>query len=174
MVRMTYEARHAVDLDTLLDFQGDAKTITQDNLDKLKRSIAKHGFFVPMFVWQKSPTSKTYIIDGHQRLKALQQLRDEGEEVPPVPVEYIAAKSKKDAAEKLLAITSQFGEFDVEALKGWAGMLSIKLPELDLRLVDTDIFAITFDMPIPEDNKIIDEDQLSETEHECPSCGFKW
>ncbi len=27
---------------------------------------------------------------------------------------------------------------------------------------------------IPEDNKEIDENAMSQTEHECPKCGFKW
>jgi len=28
--------------------------------------------------------------------------------------------------------------------------------------------------PIPDDNKPIDEAGMSETENECPKCGFKW
>ena len=58
MISVTYSGKNTLPLDKLVDFQGDAKTITQDNLDKLKRSILKHGFFVPVFVWQKTPTSK--------------------------------------------------------------------------------------------------------------------
>jgi hypothetical protein len=27
---------------------------------------------------------------------------------------------------------------------------------------------------IPEENKSIDEKSMSETENECPKCGFKW
>jgi hypothetical protein len=172
VIRITYEARHALPLDEVADFQGDAKTITRGNLDKLKRSIKKHGFFVPLFVWRKGST--TYIIDGHQRRKALLELRDEGEEVPPIPVEYIDAKSKKDAAEKLLAITSQFGEFDVGFLEAWTTGLGVNLPLLDVRLVDVEL---SFDVPeyeVPERNKEIDEDAMRQTEHECPSCGFKW
>ena len=30
------------------------------------------------------------------------------------------------------------------------------------------------DEEIPDDNKDIDEDALSETAHECPKCGFEW
>ena len=27
---------------------------------------------------------------------------------------------------------------------------------------------------VPDDNKPIDEGEMSETENECPKCGFKW
>lgn len=173
MIRITYDARTTLPIDTLLDFQGDAKTITQENLDKLKRSIQKHGFFVPMFVWRKTANGKTYIIDGHQRLKALVQLRDEGEEIPPVPVEFITAKSKKDAAEKLLVITSQFGAFDYAGLQNFIEDMKIVLADTDIRLVDYEI-NLTIDEFIPDNNITIDEDELAKISHECPSCGFTW
>lgn len=170
MIRITYEARHALPLDEVADFQGDAKTITRGNLDKLKRSIKKHGFFVPLFVWRKGST--TWIIDGHQRRKALLELRDEGEEVPPIPVEYIDAKSKKDAAEKLLAITSQFGEFDRVGLADWMAIYTLKLDEY--RLVDVDLtIAATIEQPAGPDS-FAEMDEEIETEHECPSCGYRW
>ena len=43
MIKLTYEARHGVQLDDALDFQGDAKTITQENLDKLKARLHLNG-----------------------------------------------------------------------------------------------------------------------------------
>lgn len=171
MIEVTYDARHSLPIETLVDFQGNAKTITQENLDKLKGSIRKHGFFVPVFVWRKTATSKCYIIDGHQRVKALMQLKAEGEDMPPVPVEYIAAKSKKDAAEKLLAVTSQFGEFDIDGLAAFAEGFQLALTELDLRLVDTPIeFTVPLFEPVGEDEQGR-LDELAPKIVVCPHCG---
>ena len=166
-IAITYDARTTVPLDTVTDFQGDAKQITQDNLDKLKRSILKHGFFVPMFVWKKSASSKTYIIDGHQRLKALMSLRDDdGHTVPDIPVEFIIAKSKKDAAEKLLAISSQFGDFDFNGLREFGELVHLDIAALeDIRLVYNE-FALT----MPEENMVEESDNQPEIVI-CPHCG---
>ena len=124
-IRATCEAATALPLDSLLDFQGGIKTISAENLAKLKRRIVEHGINAPVFVWRtKAKTPKHYIIDGHQRCVALRDLRDEGYEVPDVPVALIEAKSKKDAADKLLAITSQYGDFVPELVLEFAGDLN--------------------------------------------------
>ena len=48
----------------LKDLQGNLKTISKDNLEKLKQSILKYGIFVPKFVWIEN--NKNYWIeDGH-------------------------------------------------------------------------------------------------------------
>ena len=171
-MKVAYEARHTVDIDELTDFQGDVKVIRQENLDRLRRSIATHGFIVPMFVWRKTAKSKTYVIDGHQRLKALQQMRDEGEEVPPVPIEFIPATSRKDAATKLLAITSQFGEFDVDNLEAWATALHLDLPVLDIRLVDYEIDLVPLEIDIDSYFATLEDEALPGPKViVCPHCG---
>ena len=60
---------------------------------------------------------------------------------------------------------ASFGDWDMDVLaNAWD----------DLPLVDWGV-----DLPedwgeIPEENKFIDEDAMSETKNECPRCGFKW
>jgi hypothetical protein len=56
----------------------------------------------------------------------------------------------------------------------------------EIRTEDIDIAIIGFTLEelnlltdfsladIPDDNKDINEDELAETIHECPKCGFKW
>lgn len=153
----------------LKDFQGELKTITPENLDKLKRSIKKHGFTAPIFVWDNNGVKN--ILDGHQRLKALVDMQGEGAHVPELPVVYIYADNEKDAKEKLLYITSQYGDFTTEGYKEFTFDMVQDLT--DLRLLGNEF---TFEDPfeLPDDNKDIDEESFEDTKNECPKCGFRW
>ena len=133
----------------LKDFQGDLKTITDDNLDKLKNSIIKNGFCAPVFVWKNK--DKNYLIDGHQRLKALNSLFADGYTIPDIPIVYITADNKKDAKRKLLYISSQYGQFTIDGYADFA--LDLDIDFNDLRLTDG---LFEFDMPL--DNKDAVED----------------
>jgi hypothetical protein len=44
----------------------------------------------------------------------------------------------------------------------------------DLELTGFSMDDFAGESGIPEDNKNIDEDEMAETENECPKCGFKW
>jgi ParB-like chromosome segregation protein Spo0J len=166
---VTCEAATALPLDLLLDFQGGIKTISDENLGKLKRRIVEHGINAPVFVWRtKAKKPKHYIIDGHQRCMALRELRDEGYTVPDVPVAFIEAKSKKDAADKLLAITSQYGNIESAVVQDW--IVDLKIEATDIRLVDGEL-----DIQMPEFEPVPEEEQGS-LDHVgrtvvCPNCG---
>jgi ParB-like chromosome segregation protein Spo0J len=100
-------------LDELYEFQGELKTISDDELDKLKKSIVKYGFSFPIFVW------KSKVLDGHQRLKAVKQLVSDGYKIKgnTLPVVRIEAKDEKEAAEKLLLINSRYAKIDQEVFQ---------------------------------------------------------
>jgi len=116
-LEVTCRAADTLPIDRLMDFQGSLKNISKGNLEKLKRRILKHGINAPIFVWDHE--GDYYILDGHQRVKALNSLREDGYDMPMIPVAYIEAESKQDAKDKLLGITSQYGEFDDIELKTW-------------------------------------------------------
>ncbi len=123
-------------IDTIKDFQGKLKRITKDNLERLKVSILKNGFVAPIFIWRNE--GQCMALDGHQRIKALLSMREEGYDIPLLPVAYIKADNEDDARQKLLAITSQYGEFDIDELNSWVNNLDADIAET-LRLVDTKI-----------------------------------
>lgn len=88
--------------------QGDLKTLSQKDENKLLNSIENNGFFVPIIVWfDKSKVA--HCIDGHQRIITLTK-----HEVEPFEIPYIEilAKSRKEAKQRLLVITSQYGKID--------------------------------------------------------------
>lgn len=99
-------------IDVLIEFQGNLKRLTQKNREKLIGSICERGFIAPIFVWDDSGDYR--LLDGHQRLKTLLWMRENGWDIPMIPVDIIEADSEQDAKKKLLAITSQYGEFDLD------------------------------------------------------------
>ena len=153
-----------IPLDELEEFQGNLKKITRANLDKLKRRIVK-SFDAPIHVWERPDGSKK-ILDGHQRRKALRELSDEGYEIPPLPVDYIYAKDEKEARQKLLGITSQYGEFEMEELGEWMRELDDDVADT-IRLADGEV-KIKVDINFDEEDE---EKKLKKIK--CPKCGFE-
>jgi DNA modification methylase len=134
-IRVTCRAADLLSIDTLVQFQGELKKLSAKNMRKLQASILKHGFTAPIFVWEHD--GRNMILDGHQRLAALLDLRAKGYDIPLLPVAYIEAKDEREAKEKLLYITSQYGEFTMEGLDAFITEAGLDLSNLgDIRLVD--------------------------------------
>jgi hypothetical protein len=110
-------------------FQGELKDLTQDNFDKLLASIEKHGFFLPVFVWQSD--GHNYCLDGHGRLRVLNKEQIEFDNTGyEIPVVLIEADNVKDAKEKLLKITSQYQHITQEGLDQF--IAEAELPEVEI------------------------------------------
>lgn len=115
LVRITCKGADTIDIEELTNFQGNLKTLSEESYHKLRRSIIDLGVSFPINVWKFR--NKKYIIDAHQRIAALKKMRDEeGFRVPKLPVVWVEADSKEQAAKKVLAATSQFGEIQPEGL----------------------------------------------------------
>lgn len=112
-------------LEELHPLQGNLKSLSAENYQKLKKAILKHGFSFPFFVWKN--TGKLFTLDGHQRDRVLRGMKDEGFKVPRLPVDYIEAKNEKEAKEKILLLSSQYGEMTTESLEDFvrAGSLDV-------------------------------------------------
>lgn len=166
-IKITCETKKYIPIDELVEFQGALKTITKDEIEKLKKSIVKYGFSFPVFIWNKN------ILDGHQRIAALESLIDDGYTCGDIPVVFIDAKNKKEAAEKLLLINSKYSVIDQNGFDAFVGDFEIdiidigellNIPEIDLTLPDFE--------PSTEDDQG-DLDQLKPKIIECPHCGEK-
>lgn len=158
-----------VPLEHLCEFQGDLAYIEQPELDKLKMSIVRKGFFSPFFVWNSN--GKWLIIDGHQRKTALISLRGDGYDLPKLfPCVEISAESSDSAREKLLAITSQYKTFNVDSVQRWIEELGDFASDIS-RLVDTEI-TMNLDLSIPGIEQ--EEDSEGKKECVCPECGCRF
>ncbi len=122
--------------ETLLQFQGELKSLNNRNLKRLKNQILTKGFIAPFFIWKKK--DKNYILDGTQRDKALKSLNKDGYEIPLLPVVYIEADNKSDAREKLLSLSSQYGDWDPDELTTWLNDIDSEIKK-DLRFLDREM-----------------------------------
>ena len=151
-------------IDRILEFQGELKTLSKSNEKKLRNSILKFGFIAPFFVWDDK--GEWRLLDGHQRLKTLLKMREEGYAIPLLPVDYIEADSEEDAKRKLLHITSQYGEFTVDGFENFTfGLDGFE----DIRLTNDE-----FVLPDFEPATIDEQGRLDELEPKiviCPHCG---
>lgn len=155
--------------------QGDLKFLSEDNYNKLKRNIEKHGFDIPVTVWIDSQGEK-WLLDGHQRKHVLET---EGWN-DPVPYLVIKAPNMQTAAERLLAITSQYGTITQEGLDEF--IAKFELPEVDtLDLTNFDgVFSFAVENEPEEDPNFepVDEDEPRDNrldkvnEIQCPECGY--
>jgi DNA modification methylase len=98
----------------LVPFQGGLKSLGEEDYAKLKTEITERGFSEPISVWQSD--GKNFILNGHQRLRTVQQMAQEGWEIPPLPVSLIFASSYKEAKHKCLSLASQYGKVEGDGL----------------------------------------------------------
>jgi hypothetical protein len=134
-------------IDELIEFQGKTKRLPKEKHQQLRNSILKNGFCAPVFVWDDGGQHK--ILDGHQRLKVLLRLREEGYNIPLLPVDYIYAETEKEARQKWGAIASQYGEWVLEELTEFTADLEIE----DFSFADGNLNLNFKDFDKPEKEK---------------------
>ena len=151
----------------LKTFQGNLKEMTKDSARKLRASILNHGWVAPVFIWNGNE-----ILDGHGRLLVLAELLKEGYTIDALPVVDIEAKTKKEAAEILLAINSKYQSVTEEGLQefmfnmelGLDDLVNIELPDIDLEHFESNFFS---------ENSQENKEPEKTYNCECQKCGKK-
>lgn len=130
MIKINCQTQDYLEYTKLTEFQGGLKIRDDTDVEKAVRSIKKHGWEFPLFVWRKGKIN--YVLDGHCRLLACQHLVAEGEKLPPLPVVYVKCKDENEAKEILLKLNSQYGRMTAESVKEFLGDLKIDFEDLAL------------------------------------------
>ena len=149
-----------LDIDHLTPLQGELKKLSDENFNKLRKSLIEKGFQFTVHVWEQGGT--TYIIDGHQRVHVMKQLRKAGWEIPPITCSFVKADTYHDAKELILYSISQYGKIDKQGYDDFTlnegfDMTSFDLPDfylpisfdesqLDYSLLEEDAGRDTDDM----------------------------
>lgn len=154
-------------LDELKEFQGALKNLTKENYEKAKRNILKNGFAAPFYVYKRN--NELALIDGHQRLRTLLEMRSEGIAIPEkFPCVEIKAKDESHARELILAYNSQYGEMTDEGLYEFIFTNGLDYSDIvqETRLPDIDLKKF--------EAKFFDAEQQQKEELEtCSKCGGK-
>ena len=129
------EGSRFLNYERLKTFQGDLKEMTKEAAGKLKASILKFGWVAPVFVWNKNE-----ILDGHGRLLVLGELLKAGYTIGDLPVVDIEARTKREAAEILLAINSKYQTITDDGLYHFMHEMELGIDELSIfELPDIDL-----------------------------------
>lgn len=158
MIKIKCKTEDTLQLSELTEFQGNLKARDDADFEKIERSIKKHGFSFPFFVWKKGKIN--YCLDGHGRIGALQRMVASGEKLPPLPVVYVSCKDEADAKELLLKLNSQYGHMTAESVREFLGDLQIDLADLALPEGILDLSLNT------EDQETKGDDETPEVDYE--------
>lgn len=163
-----------LELNELTPLQGNLKELSHANFEKLKRSILKHGITFPFFVWQSDGTN--WILDGTQRDRVLSKMVQEGYRCPLLPCATIEAKDRKEAAEKILLISSGYGKMTEESLDEFLSENDLSFlelsDELELPAIDERYFSDPNDFSAGNEDEQGRLDQKSPVA--CPACGHEF
>lgn len=140
--------------------QGELKFLSEDNYEKLKKNIEKHGFDIPVYTWIDKNGTK-HLLDGHQRKNVLET---EGW-FEPIPYLVVKADSLEQAAERLLEITSQYGTITQEGIDEY--IATFELPEMEIKeLTHFDgVFNLpTFEQPKEKSDLEVEDDSVVDSQ----------
>lgn len=180
-VKINSTVKERLSINYIEDIQGNLKILSDENYNKLKKSILKHGFCFPLFIWENKDDGKIYCLDGNQRIKTLNRMKEEGYSIPQVPVIFLDANDYEDAKEKLAAAASQYGKFTEEGVSSFFADMdfdisAIEIPFLDFsKVIEMDEFpAQMVTVSEHERAKSVDLDSYEKFEHKCPRCSHEW
>lgn len=132
MLQIKCSASDTVKLSELTPFQGDLKKRTDKDVAELKESLTKDGLLMPFAVWKHK--GKQYLLDGHGRLQALNELAADDQEIATTdwPAIVVTANSEEQARKTLLQITSSYGHITKDgAVKFCAKIPGYKAPSIN-------------------------------------------
>lgn len=127
-----------LDLDALVPFDRNPRTISAERLASLKESVRSLGLFKPLLVW-RGEDGEPIVIGGNQRLRALHEIRSEGGEVGSVPVVEFDG-DEPTARTIALRDNASDGEWDWHALGDYVSDLDGMLAEFES---DVDLLALS-------------------------------
>lgn len=150
-----------LDIGQLTPLQGGLKTLSDENFNKLRQSLIEKGFQFTVHVWESGGVN--YIIDGHQRVHVMQQLRKAGWEIPPITCAFVKASTYHEAKELILYSVSQFGKVDSGGFLEFTGGEDFDFGKFDFPDFNIDIhLADTFS--VAEDTDTNNQQGKSQTE----------
>lgn len=160
MIKVNCDVKETLNISELTEFQGDLKHRDDNDVSKIIKSIKKHGFAFPFFVWKHDDIN--HVFDGHGRLMALKLLQEKGEEIPPLPVVYVNAKDEAEAKEMLLKLNSNYGHMTQESVLNFLDGINIDFEDLELPDGAIDFTKLIDEQDELDDEEVPELDELSE------------
>ena len=124
--------------------QGELKEISDNNLARLKTSLIEEDFVAPFYVWEEKP-GHTWILDGHHRKRAMEEIEEAGTSIPDkLDANLISCKNKKEAQKLVLIYSAIYANPTMDGLDLFLSDSGIDIRELrpliDIPSIDLDQF----------------------------------
>lgn len=141
VVRISCKGEIELPLKEFTLLQGNLKTLSTENYEKLKSRILQRGFSFPIFIWPNEGTN--FILDGHHRVMVMRKLEEEGYVIPPIPACRIEAENIGEAKLKLLECDSNYAKVNADGYLEFTAEIDmseaknqIDIPDFDMGLLD--------------------------------------
>jgi hypothetical protein len=163
------EKAEFIELEKLNPFQPDSlKSMTKESFEKLKESILLNNFVTSFYVWDDGES--LWIIDGHHRKYALEDLKSSGVIIPDKFLcVFLRFQDEKQAAQALLTYASNHAKLHPEGFMEYCAEynLNLKMLEQTLEIPGINIEKLDSDMlsQEPEETKESDSKLIK-----CPNC----
>ena len=139
-IKINCEGATTFSIAEIKETQGQLKTVSKVNFEKLKKIFLADGFSYPLAI--ATVGKKPYgLIDGHQRTKVLKTLIEEkgyklvgidGKETDRIPVTITKCDDVKHAKKLTLDAVSQFGKVNKKGLKDFVIDLDINFDDFSI------------------------------------------
>lgn len=108
----------------------DLKDISNEAMDRLKKSIMENLFTQPFYVWLDQ-NDTTWCLDGKHRIDALNDLAASGVLIPDeLPATFIRCRNKKEASKLVLVYSSIYAKINQQGLFDFIEQYDLNFSEL--------------------------------------------
>ena len=141
---------------SLRPFQPESlKKTSPDRLQKLKTSLLSNGFAMSFYVFEDQE-GNIWIIDGHHRLKALEELEQDGKDIPiEFPCSFLRVRDKAHAKKLVLAFNSHYAELQKDGLLDF-------IDDLDFDDVKNEFEFFDLGFDLPDNQEEVEEEEPPE------------
>lgn len=148
----------------LKDFQGELKSLSKANYQKLRNQLEREGFAEPVTAFELK--GEYYLLNGHQRIRTILMMRSEGVQVPLIPVNLVKVRDRKHAKKLVLGLTSQFGEITAEGLSDFCID-----SEIDMSWINDHTRFPEASLDLSSLTDEVESDVEKPVNDPCPTCG---
>lgn len=123
--------------------QENFKEISKDDMHSIKASLVANNFAQPFYVWEDESNGIIYCLDGKHRVLALEELINEGVDVPYLlPATFIDCENKRQAAKLVIIYSSIYAKVKQQGLFDF-----LKEYELEMSEIKGEISLPEFSVP---------------------------
>ncbi len=117
------------------------KEMSKDSFLRLKNSLKMNNFIMPFNVWEDD--GRVWILDGHHRKKALEEIEKEGIQIPDeLPANFINCRNRKEAVKLILVYSSIYANVTSDGLYELINTEGLDFGDIKM---DIDLPEINFD-----------------------------